>query len=326
MLQQIETVGLPRFETRDARVCREYIFDATGTHDFGLSQASQFVDFIHHKCTIGRTLVHFTRLESTHGFQITKATPSDYYSFQIVLEGNCLLNGPFGRVQVGPGDLFVLDPEHVIREYWTQNTYQIILHVDRGMVDDHAANQLHRKLGGHVVFDPVGRDPGLVPWLHHIAKTMWSEDTDTSLMADRRVAQDVERVLLTMLLTGLRHSESGDLERGNHGLAPYYVKRAEAYIHEHSHDDLTIDEIAEAAGVSPRTLFYGFKRWRSTSPMAYSRDVRLDRAREELEKARLDGGTVSQAAMNAGFTNFSQFSRIYKSRFGETPSTTLLKG
>jgi transcriptional regulator GlxA family with amidase domain len=37
----------------------------------------------------------------------------------------------------------------------------------------------------------------------------------------------------------------------------------------------------------------------------------------------MEGGTVSHAALDAGFTNFSQFSKIYKARFGESPSVTL---
>jgi transcriptional regulator GlxA family with amidase domain len=88
-------------------------------------------------------------------------------------------------------------------------------------------------------------------------------------------------------------------------------------------EDLTVEAIAQAAGTSARSVFYGFRHARNTTPMAYLRNVRLDLARKELQIAREAGGTVSRAAANAGFTNFSQFSKIYKARFGQTPSETL---
>src|SRR5690606_16243293 len=123
---------------------------------------------------------------------------------------------------------------------------------------------------------------------------------------------DFERTLLTMLLTGVPHNKSEELADSPSRIAPYYVKRAEEYIRSAATGEITMEDIAKAACISERTLFYGFKRWRNTTPMAYVWDVRLALARKELENARRTGGTVSQAAVNAGFTTFSHFAKIYK--------------
>src|SRR5690606_32461053 len=148
-------------------------------------------------------------------------------------------------------------------------------------------------------------------------------EEDHSVLDNSRVLRSFERTLLTMLLTGIPHSKIDELHSTPSRIAPYYVKRAEEYIRSAATGDITMEDIAEAASVSERTLFYGFKRWRNTTPMAYVWDVRLAHARNELIAARETGGTVSQAAINAGFTSFSHFAKMYKARFGESPSATL---
>jgi AraC-like DNA-binding protein len=316
---------MPRFKTTDAAEAREYIKDSTGTHKFDMSRSSHFVDFVHHDCSVGRVSMHFCNLNATDGFRITKTGAAPYYSFQFLMEGTCNLEGSFGSVVVNPGEFFVIDPDSDIRETWPRNCLQFIVRVDRPVIEQLVSDELSRKLTKHVVFDPFGRDPGITGWLRHIANVMWMNGNEAALLSDRHVSKNVERSLTTMLVAGLHHSESEEFNRQG-GAAPYYVKRAEAHIREQAGEELTVDDIAAVAGVSPRSLFYGFKRWRNTTPMAYVRDVRLDIARQALEKARVTGGTVSEAAMNAGFTNFSQFSKIYKARFGETPSATLKVG
>jgi AraC-like DNA-binding protein len=147
---------------------------------------------------------------------------------------------------------------------------------------------------------------------------------EASLLANRRVSKNIERTLISLLLAGLPHSMSGAYNERESPAAPYYVKRAEAFIHDHIRNVLTVDDIASAAGVSTRTLYAGFKRWQNTNPMTYVKDAKLQSVRHELERCRtLEGGRVQEVATRFGFSNLSQFSRDYKARFGETPSTTL---
>lgn len=316
--------GSPRFSTASVDACRDYINASTGTHEFDISRSSTFRDFIHHECPIGRISLNRVNLDCSDGFRITKSDVAPYYSFQFLLDGECRLDGPFGTVYAKPGDVFVLDPDQVTREFWSRNCVQFVLRVDRELVEQMIMAELGRNLAGHLVFDPRVRDPGIGTWLDHIVQGFRQEGSGSAALTDRRVVKGFEQTLVTMLLAGLHHSESEDYARPVAVAAPYYVKRAENFIRVHLNEELTVDSIAAAAGVSARSMFYGFKRWRDTTPMAFVRNARLDLARKELEKARCTGSTVSHAAINAGFTNFSQFSKIYKARFGETPSATLM--
>lgn len=322
-MQQSATPGSPRFSTTNVEACRDYINAATGTHEFDITRASTFRDFAHHECAIGRVSLHRVNLDCTDGFRITKADVAPYYSFQFLLDGECRVDGPFGTVLARPGDVFVLDPDQVTREFWSRNCLQFLLRVDRDYVEQTIMAELGRTLSGHLMFDPRMPDPGIGSWLDRIVDG-FKQGSGSAILSDRRVVKGFEQTLVTMLLAGLRHSESEEYARPVTVAAPYYVKRAENFIRAHLNDDLTVDSIAAAAGVSARSMFYGFKRWRDTTPMAFVRNARLDVARRELEAARHTGATVSHAAINAGFTNFSQFSKIYKARFGETPSATLI--
>ena len=75
------------------------------------------------------------------------------------------------------------------------------------------------------------------------------------------------------------------------------------------------------AGVSVRTLYAGFKDFRQTSPMEYLRTIRLQRAREELQRQDPDS-SVTEIAIRWGFTHMGRFSQDYSRMFGERPSET----
>ena len=108
-------------------------------------------------------------------------------------------------------------------------------------------------------------------------------------------------------------------------IAPFYVRRAEAYLRDHLDQDVTVDALAGAAGVSARTLHYGFKFYRNASPMKYLKKIRLTTARSALLEARVSGRRIGDIAANCGYVSLSHFSRDYREQFGESPTATARK-
>jgi transcriptional regulator GlxA family with amidase domain len=87
---------------------------------------------------------------------------------------------------------------------------------------------------------------------------------------------------------------------------------------------LTLDQVAAAAGVTGRALQYAFRRYYGTTPIAYLRRIRLERADAELRTADPDSGVqVGAVARKWGWASPSQFSLAYQERFGVRPSHTL---
>jgi AraC family carnitine catabolism transcriptional activator len=82
-------------------------------------------------------------------------------------------------------------------------------------------------------------------------------------------------------------------------------------------EPLTTAELAKRIGVSPRELERLFRRWLKTTPSAYYRRLRLDRARALL---RQTDGSVTEIALASGFGSVASFSRAYKACYGHPPS------
>lgn len=77
-----------------------------------------------------------------------------------------------------------------------------------------------------------------------------------------------------------------------------------------------VGELAETSGLSARQVHRLFKTHLGMSPQAYHRKLRLQRAREMLRQTEL---TVLEIAMASGFASSSDFSRVYRRAFRQSP-------
>ncbi|NUA27471.1 helix-turn-helix transcriptional regulator [Cupriavidus basilensis] len=84
----------------------------------------------------------------------------------------------------------------------------------------------------------------------------------------------------------------------------------------------TLSELAQASGVSVRTLSAAFREYRYCTPMQALMEQRLQGVRAELLVAAR-GATVRSIAETWGFANPGLFAARYRQRFGEYPSRTL---
>jgi AraC-like DNA-binding protein len=158
-------------------------------------------------------------------------------------------------------------------------------------------------------------NPALGPWFEYVQFLLSSRASIDAIAKDYSVSQRVEALMVTLLeRTVLPVIQDGQRQ-------PYLsreVRRAEAFIRANISRILSLEEIAEAAGVSVRTLQASFKRHHDVSPMRYMRDLRLDVAREQI----LAGATITAAALDCGIPHPGRFAQYYRSRFGHLPSST----
>jgi AraC-like DNA-binding protein len=147
-----------------------------------------------------------------------------------------------------------------------------------------------------------------------------------ALFNERMRASDALQVeMIETLLATLRGADPVETTRGERTRLAYsrIVERAEAFALARGDAALCVGDLCRAAAVSERTLENAFNEVVGLSPMAYLVRLRLHRVRRALLAGCPASTTVTAEALNWGFWHFGEFSRAYKTCFGELPSATL---
>ncbi|WP_212632061.1 helix-turn-helix domain-containing protein [Pseudomonas sp. KB-10] len=104
------------------------------------------------------------------------------------------------------------------------------------------------------------------------------------------------------------------------GLSAAYLLAAKQYIQQHLDDPLlSCEQVAAATGVSSRHLARLFAQ-EGRTPSRYLLDKRLERARQLLASPQGMRLGIAEIAYRTGFSSQAHFARVFKGRFGLTPS------
>jgi AraC-like DNA-binding protein len=105
---------------------------------------------------------------------------------------------------------------------------------------------------------------------------------------------------------------------------PAVVRRAIDHIEANADREMTLSEIAGAAGIGARGLQAAFLRHRDTTPTGYAQTVRMARAHEDLMETGSPGPrTVPAVAARWGFPDARRFAAAYRETYGRLPEETL---
>ncbi|WP_440876889.1 helix-turn-helix domain-containing protein [Thalassotalea sp. PLHSN55] len=89
------------------------------------------------------------------------------------------------------------------------------------------------------------------------------------------------------------------------------------YIHQHFHQEISIEKLAEITHISVSALERRFKKHLAKTPKQFIREVRLEHARKLLIETNLP---IAEIAYQSGYTDHSYFSRHFKLMFNKLPS------
>ncbi len=95
-----------------------------------------------------------------------------------------------------------------------------------------------------------------------------------------------------------------------------WAEKLKEHIREHAADDLTVERLANAVGLSPSFISHRFKQETGLSPRKFVLKERMKRAEEML----LEGRSVKEVGLHLGFCDEFHFSRSFKSSHGVSPS------
>lgn len=148
-----------------------------------------------------------------------------------------------------------------------------------------------------------------------------AEQGSNLIGGDTLLARQLERTLMIGVLQTQTHNLD-PVMGGAAGPVPRVLRRAEEFMRENLHNPIMIEDIAQSAGTSVRTLQSMCRARYGRAPMTVLRDLRLDQAWEDLSNPEPDT-SVTTVAMALGFFHLGRFSEHYRRKFGCTPIETL---
>ncbi len=153
---------------------------------------------------------------------------------------------------------------------------------------------------------PVTEDVELARQLNYLFNLLDQENMDLL------ETQSIFYKLIADLLT--RH---GMEQTGNSSVkeVPESVGRACCFINDMARHNISLDDIAKAAGLSRYHFLRVFTSAKGLTPHAFLLHRRLQLAREAIRK----GGAIADVAFDTCFADQSHFSRRFKSAYGITP-------
>ena len=95
------------------------------------------------------------------------------------------------------------------------------------------------------------------------------------------------------------------------------ISNVYTYILQHYHTDLTLDEVAGAAYMTPQAFCRYFKKHTRVTFIAFLNEIRVNEACKKL----IDGkySSISSVAYDCGFNSITNFNRVFRSITGKSP-------
>jgi len=200
---------------------------------------------------------------------------------------------------------------------------KIQISIPTDLVTGALENLLGRQLDTPLVFESgmALADRKIQSWWGLTQNLLNDMETAGSLFDLGIIQRDYENILIKALLMAQQHNYSQELGKVLAQSPPHYVLLARKFIENYAQQDICLSDIVLASGVHKLKLFEGFNRYLNTTPVAYLRQYRMMRIREEIIN---DGSrkNISEIAMYWGMTHLSRFSGEYKNLFGESPRKT----
>lgn len=186
---------------------------------------------------------------------------------------------------------------------------------------------LSRTFDGRASLQNIGLEPHLdlsTPagqTLQHLIQAIGAGMRDERIRSEKSTALIGEAVL-QLIINGFPHRFSDRLHRYRPDATSRQIGAAVDFMRANMHEALTLGAVAEAVGISERSLQHGFRRCLDTTPLAYLRDVRLEAVHAELASPE-NRLPVNEVALKWGFTHMSRFAARYRAAYGELPSETM---
>lgn len=248
----------------------------------------------------------------------------DFNLVQIPLSGQARIRLGNSEEAISPGRAAVQHPNAPLAMDWSADCEMLILRISSSRLDSHLAAFLGAPVKNKLKFQSsfnlnslIGRSitrqlTDLLGYMHEF----------NSAELPPLLSANIENSLIGALLFMQPHDATERLAQVVSDTQPRVVRHVRAYLEEHAADPITMEDLAEVAGMPVRTIHHYFRKTLGVTPMELLRDIRLARARACLLDPEEDSD-VTTIAFKWGFEHLGRFSQYYRNRFGELPKDTI---
>lgn len=307
------------FASSDLDEVRSMVGRVMKPHRLDLTGQGERLDARMHYTSLGDLSV--SRLRYGSAVQIEPGSLDSFFLVQMPLYGMARIESGAQHIDSSAELASVLSPQEATRMTWMAGTDQLMLRLSRSLVERTLVGYLGHPLNEPLRFELGFRWRECAPWQCMLSYLIDCTLQHHDLAMHKIVVSQIEQLAPSILVTSHRHNHCEDAPARRSTILPRHVRRAQDFLEAHAHEPVTAEQLAQAAGVSVRSLYAGFKDFLGVSPMQYLRDLRMERARAELMSG--DSNHVAGVALRWGFAHMGRFSNEYKQRYGESPSKTL---
>jgi AraC-like DNA-binding protein len=313
----------PLIRSRSAEEARELVGRALSPHRLDVRGEAPGFEARHNQIRLGQ--VSLNVLSYGTEVEIDPGERGDFYLIQLPLQGRARVHCDGQEAWVDPDMLSVLHPHAHTRMLWSGDCSMIMLQVPSAVLRRQLPVRQQNTESPQFSFTQSRHDPAVAAWWQAVADMTRNLHSHGAQWLRHPAAYAAMEGFLLTGLDLLRPERDRTPETSLSAHGGRHLQRALDYIQAHAHESLTLDRIAAAACVSPRTLEVAFRRRYDQSPLAYARGIRLDRVRAALQAAAADGRqtSVTDIALQHGFVHMGRFSAYYRRCFGCAPSETL---
>lgn len=105
-----------------------------------------------------------------------------------------------------------------------------------------------------------------------------------------------------------------------HGSAPPWLRRVKALLHDSFREPLSLNQVAQSAGVHPSHVAREFHRAFGVTIGEYLRTLRVESVAQQLIDNRKNTASLTEMALEAGFSSHAHMTAVFNRVTGMTPS------
>jgi AraC-like DNA-binding protein len=310
----------PVIRTNDPDHARDQIFSLFGATSFHVVKRENRFETRANSLQVGDLRVYYCAFASDVAIGFDEV-PFVRQIFNI--DGNVRYSGGNLSGEVAQGSCSGILPAGVPLRFDFKSSYRhLVLRIEQEALQRYLGALLGQQIEKKLVFaDASDRRPATRRVRRMIFQLASDFNTRGALFSELATAE-MSRIAIMEFLMHNPHNHTHFLFREPPASSLSAVKIVEEFIEANWDKPIDIEAMSAIAKISARSLFRQFKKDRGYSPADFAKRIRLDRAREILERSE-GNASVTEIALRCGFQNHGHFARDFRLEFGELPSDTL---